>query len=260
MACSSWLPIVTALLVLGSIGLSTAARAASVILLGDTTPAFYLTASSPVSTPSAGNQRFFQNLLGGGLEVVVLDSAFTASDTEIDEFYDGLGGVTSTRVTGALTPDDLSGANLLLAPLPDDAFSAAEVATISAFLGSGGSLLLMGEAQAAAEVIAANLSVNSLLQALAIPLSLDRNFLDAGHLVAMGAAIDPSSLTAGVDEFDYGGVSAVSGGSPLFRARTGAPFAALVPEPGTGLLISLGLAGLGASRRRHWPGSGSGPA
>ena len=65
-------------------------------------PIFFLT-DTDRNSAEAGSQQFFSNVLAGGTAVLVLDTSNLLPGPEIDAFYDGLAGVTSTLVSGALT-------------------------------------------------------------------------------------------------------------------------------------------------------------
>ena len=222
-----------------------------VVLSGDGTPSFFLTDTSP-NLATAGNQQFFSNVLGGGTQVVVLSTTLSGNDSEINEFYDGLPGVTSGLFAGALTAAALASANLLVVPTPEDNFTAAEAAAVSAFLGAGGSLFLLGEGVNLG--FDTNGSINGLLAALGSALSLDDSNLDIGNQVATGGEIAAHPPTAGVAEFSYGATAVVSGGTPLFFANGGQSFVAVenfttqAPEPATLLLVGVALGGLGFIR------------
>ena len=227
--------------------------AGQIVLAGDITPTFRLTDLHP-DLVAPGPQQFFQNVLGDGQQVVILETSeneFTAP--EIDTFYNGLAGVTATTISGAVTDGQLTNADLLVLPAPDDMFSADEVSAIYTFLIGSGDLFVMGDG---VFTTSSNLYVNSLLAGLGSGMNLNPDSLDPGNPQATGGNIVAHPLTTGVAAFNYGATSTVNGGSPLFLASTGAPFVAVeefVPEPTSAslTLVAFGLLAYGRQRRER---------
>lgn len=241
----------TCMIVFSLLAISGSANAGLIVTAGDITPIFSLTDTFP-NPATAGNQQFFSNVLGSGTSVLVQatsDNAFAG--TEINEFYNSLPGVTSTLLAAGatVTPADLAGKDLFLAPLPD-AFSPAEIAAIGAFVGSGGSLYVMGDGT----VLSTSAVVNGLLAGIGSSLSLGAVDFDIGPQTASGPEIVANLLTSGVLSFNYGATVLVSGGSPLFLTNELQPFVAVeaapIPEPATFVLLLLAFAGASFARRR----------
>ena len=168
-----------------------------------------------------GNQQFFSNILKGGTTVKVLNSNHTSAagfgDTDVNSYYNSLTGVTSTIVTGTVTGATLAGVDLFVAPLPDDAFTASEIADFGSFLSGGGSLFLLGENSAFSTN---NAWINSVLTGLGSGLSIiDGSFDPRPDLTskqlfrtATDSQIASDPLTDGVSTFSYAAFSQVSGG------------------------------------------------
>jgi hypothetical protein len=249
----------TGAIVLALLAVQGTAHAGLIVVAGDTTPVFSLTDTTP-NPAAAGNQQFFSNVLGSGTSVLVQGaSANPFAGAEINEFYNTLTGVTSTLLdAGAtLTATDLAGRDLFLAAEPD-AFTAGEIAAIGAFVGSGGSLYLMGDGV----LLSLSANINALLAGIGSSLSLGSTEFDLGDQTATGAEIPANALTSGVLSFDYGSTVLVSGGTPLFLTNDLQPFVAVegapgtVPEPATVLLFSAALVAAGIrARRSRGPGS-----
>lgn len=219
------------------------AHAGLIIASGDTTPSFSLTNTAPTSA-SASNVQFFTNILGSGMSVLVLETAFNTADTEINEFYNSLAGVTSSTLTAQVTAGDLASIDLLLVPTPDDAFTVAEINAIVNYVNGSGSIMLSGDSAASFGGGLTHPFINNVLTALGSAMSIDQSNLDIGTQTATGPEIAVHPLTAGVTAYEYGATAVVSGGTPLFFTNNGSPFVAVegfAPEPSSALLLGLGL-------------------
>jgi hypothetical protein len=253
----------TCAIVFALLAVSGTATAGIIVAAGDATPVFSLTDTVP-NPATAGNQQFFSNVLGSGTSVLVqAASSLSFAGPEINEFYNTLAGVTSTLLAAeaTVTGADLAGKNLFLAPNPD-AFTTAEIAALGAFVGSGGSLYVMGDGT----LPSLSADINALLAGIGSNLSLGSTDFDEGDQTASGPEIVANALTSGVLSFNYGATVLVSGGSPLFLTNGLQPFVAVedaattVPEPATVLLFSAALVALGITRmaglawahRRHY--------
>jgi hypothetical protein len=231
--------------------------AATIFLSGDSNITNPLTGSFSVPI-DAGNKQFFANILQGGTKVVVLEStsvgSVESSDTDINTFYNSLAGVTSTVISGTVTAAQLTGANLFVAPLPDDAFSDGEITALSTFLAGGGSIFFLGENSNSA-FVTANAAINSALSALGSGMSIIPGIFDSGFNTATGVQIASDAFTSGVNTFSYAAPSPVSGGTDLFFGTEHQPFVAYegsakVPEPSILILIGSGLIGIGGVRKK----------
>ncbi len=243
----------TCAIALALLAVSGTANSGLIVATGDTTPVFSLTDTAP-NPATVGNQRFFSNVLGSGTSVLVQATPTNPfPGLEINEFYNTRDGVTSTLLAAEarVTPAALAGKNLFLAPNPD-AFTAAEIVAIDAFVGSGGSLYIMGDGTLPS--LSAN--INALLAGIGSGLSLGSTDFDDGDHTASGSEIVGDALTSGVVSFAYGATVLVAGGSPLFLTNGLQPFAAAevtaatVPEPATVLLLSAAVVALGITRVR----------
>jgi hypothetical protein len=199
-------------------------QAGTIVLSGDVTPSYSLTDTGP-NLSHAGNIQFFTNLLNGGDAVaVVRQNSDLPAWQEIDEFYAGITGVTSTVVSEISTSGiDLNTVDLLIAPLPGTAFSGSDVDAISDFLSMGGTAFFMGDSSSWSE---SNGIINDALTSLGSGLGLTDALINPGQQIATSGAINPSVLTTGVTSFAYGSTSIVSGGTPIIFAGLDQPFIA----------------------------------
>jgi hypothetical protein len=122
----------------------------------------------------------------------------------INNFYNGLAGHSSSIATGTLDTVNLSGVNLLWATQPADAYTSAELTTMSAFLSGGGRIAFMGEHGTFAP--AQNTRINTALNFLGSTISINNVILDSGFRSAsvLDGQILSHPLTAGVNTYEYG--------------------------------------------------------
>ena len=203
-----------------------------------------------------GNQTFFNNLLGAGTQVLIRTTPGWGSyATAVEIHYDSVPGVSASQV-GAVTAASLVGVNLFVGITSGTAYTAAEVAALTAFSAGGGRILLMGENQA---FPTENGVVNALLAALGSSLRIGAVDFDYGFHDAIGAQIVPGALSAGVVSLNYAAPSNVLGGTAVFRSADLAhAFVAHegfdVPEPASLVLSFAGLLLLVILRRRRYAG------
>ena len=206
---------------------------------------------APVNT---NNQTWFSNILGSGTTVQIQDEYFSGSvfdsTNSINDYYNGLGGVSSSLFSGTITDSTLGGVDLFLSILPSNSYSVSEIGALQNFLGGGGTLFLLGENSGFSTQ---NSRINTLLTALGSSMSLGNVTLDAGFNTTSNIDADP--LNTGVSDFTYAATTnVVSGGTSLIRTLNGTTFIAYesttVPEPSVLALLGIGLAGIGFARKR----------
>lgn len=204
----------------------------------------------------AGNRQFFSNILQGGTSVAVLDGdpGWIVFAEDLDNYYDSLSGVDSSRFSGTVTSAQLAGIDLFLVPLPADEFAGPEIAVMQSFLTGGGSIFFLGENSNFSE---SNARINGALSDLGSSLSIVGNTFDSGWHTATGSQIASDPFTAGVTTFSYAAVSGVTVGSEgtmLFYGTNGTGFLAyettVVPVPSAVLLAMFGLSVAGARLRK----------
>lgn len=191
----------------------------------------------------------------GPRNVAVLENTADLSSPSLDNvaadlnsFYNGLPSVSSTLISGDVT--SLSGVGLFAVPVPDDAFTTAEITLMSNFLAGGGTLLFMGENQASV-FDTANNAINAALSSLGSNMSIVApGVADGGTQTATvgNGQILSDPLTSGVNNFDYAapsGVSAVAGGTTSLFLLTDLATTFVAKESvGGGLIVLSGDANI----------------
>lgn len=121
----------------------------------------------------------------------------------ISNFYSGLSGVTSSVRTGTLDTVNLTGVDLLWAVQPADAYTAAELAAMSAFVAGGGDIAFMGEHGTFAP--AQNTRINAALASLGATMTINNQLVDSGFRTAsvQDGQIKAHALTTGVNSYQY---------------------------------------------------------
>ena len=147
-------------------------------------------------------------LLGSGVSqaatVVVWGEELSGfSRNTINNFYNSLAGTTSTIANGTLDTVNLSGVGLLWATQPADAYTAAELQTMSNFLAGGGRIAFMGEHGTFAP--SENTRINTALSALGATITINNVIVDPGFRTASvgDGQILAHPLTAGVNSYQY---------------------------------------------------------
>ncbi len=153
-------------------------------------------------------------------------------------------GVTSAFTTTSLGTDALTGVDLFISILPNQAFQANELLQMSHFLADGGTVFFIGDQGFATPI--QNSNINAALANLGSTIRMvpDTSF-DAGSQTASGVQIADTLFTAGISSFGYGAASelAVGDGTPLFLGLEGQPFAAFeetIPTPEPSTLLGMG--------------------
>ena len=123
----------------------------------------------------------------------------------INNFYNGLTDTTSSILGGGGTLDtfDLSTTDLLWAVQPSNSYTAAELTTMSGFLGGGGRIAFMGEHGTFTPN--ENDRITAALASLGADISITNALIDGGfHDATVGnGQILTHSLTQGVNTYNY---------------------------------------------------------
>lgn len=165
------------------------------------------------------------SIVSNGAEVAILESTLAGTiadgdgDDDLSEFYQGEG-FCSSIVTGVVNEVALASTDLFIVMLPDDPFTASEIASMTNFLSRGKTILFMGEQHgfAAAE----NVYLNSALSDLGSGMSLGTSSVGSGFDDTGAGQILAHSFNSGVDLVNYGNVNSLSGvpaGGELFLAE-----------------------------------------
>lgn len=154
-------------------------------------------------------------LLGSGVAqaatVVVWGEELSGfSRTTINNFYNSLAGTTSTIANGTLDTVNLSGVGLLWATQPADAYTAAELQSMSNFLAGGGRIAFMGEHGGFGP--AQNTRINTALSALGATITINNTTVDPGFQTAsvLDGQILAHPLTTGVSTYQYAAFAPLS--------------------------------------------------
>ncbi len=138
-----------------------------------------------------------------GVVTIWGETPFSLNQTAMNNFYNNLPGHSSSIATGTLDTVNLSGVNLLWATQPADAYTAAELNTMSNFLAGGGRIAFMGEHGGIAP--SQNARINDALVALGSTITITGAVLDGGFRSASvgDGQILNHSLTVGVNSYEY---------------------------------------------------------
>lgn len=211
-----------------------------------------------------GNQKFFENVLGSGHGVKILDSVLASgyADTAVlNRFYNGYSGVTSSIIRGAITSTLLENTDLFIVELPDRAFTGTELDAVSSFLAKGGTVFMLTEAVGVPghdESVAATSEILRLLNS-SMSLTGAKNDGDVNFATDDNGQLLLSGFTSGVGSLGYAYTNGIAGGTALvvnsdlatsFVSYEVVPSA--IPEASTKLLwiIGLGLIGLTTRLKR----------
>ncbi|MBR0565200.1 PEP-CTERM sorting domain-containing protein [Azoarcus sp. L1K30] len=125
------------------------------------------------------------------------------SQTSINDFYNGLAGHSSSIATGTLDTVSLAGVNLLWATQPGNAYTVAELNTMSNFLAGGGRIAFMGEHGTFGA--AQNTWINGALSFLGSTITINNVIVDSGFRSASvgDGQILSHALTTGVNTYQY---------------------------------------------------------
>lgn len=224
-----------------------AGRAGTIFLSGDINIGNGIDGSN--GAPVGDNGMFFSNVLGAGTKVVFqegLGEGAPAADS-ISTWYTSHG-KTVDAITGDFTSSDLAGASLLISALPLASYSTADITLMQGFLSAGNTVFFIGEFSAFSTY---DTFINMALSALGSEMVLEINNVDDGFHTATGGQIASNPLTVGVNNFVYGAVSEVLGGTPLILDSSSQAFVAVEgPEPSTTLFVLGGLLALIVLQRR----------
>jgi PEP-CTERM motif len=242
------------------------AKAGTLVLSADTNIVEGLSATAVVFPLIPGNQKFFENVLGSGRGVKILDSVLARGYTDttvLNNFYNGFSGVTSTIFSGPITSTLLENTDLLIVELPDSAFTGSEVDAVSTFLSTGGTVFMLTEASGIPNHDVSLAATRENLRLLNSSMSLTGARIDGAVLFFATAAngqLLASPLTSGIESFGYIYTNGILGGTALvLDSDLTTPFISYevmpspVPEPISQLmwLLGLGLIGLNIRRGRQ---------
>ena len=144
-------------------------------------------------------------LAGGasaGTVAVFGDELSGFSKSTINDFYNGLGGHTSSLIS-SLSASTLAGVDLLWATQPSDLYTADELNAMQSYIGGGGRIAFMGEHGTFAP--SENTRINTALSFLGSTMSIINEIVDGGGRTASrtdGQILD-DPLLAGVDTYGY---------------------------------------------------------
>jgi len=121
----------------------------------------------------------------------------------INNFYNTLPDVSSSKLRGTLDTVDLSGISLLWAVQPANSYTTAEINTMGTFLAGGGRIAFMGEHGNYAPD--ENARITAAIAALGGHISINTDYPDGGwhRATRVRGQILDHPLTAGVNTYDY---------------------------------------------------------
>lgn len=205
---------------------------------------------------NAGNQRFFDNVLGTGSKVLVDSDGFNGAAFSgfLDTYYTSQGKSVTTTVL-PVTSLALASIDLFATIVPNSPYSTSELSAMRSYLSDGGTIFFFGDQSFFSQN---NARINEALVALGSSILISNGSVRGGNpSFATGPQIAANPLTQGVDSLAYsvGSELTVSGGTALFFGPNGRAFVATetisVPDSGSSsLLLAVGILALWGVRRR----------
>ncbi len=131
----------------------------------------------------------------------------------VNNFYNGLAGHTSTLGGNVITAPALAGVELLWAIQPGNNYTADEILAMSSYLTTGGRIAFMGE-HGSSFGASENIRINLALAALGSAMSIQNgNIQDSGSQTALrsNGEILTHALTEGVDSYNYAAFAPILG-------------------------------------------------